>query len=256
MSKIKHLIHKITSNIKLTTPVSIIIGAIIIAVGLMGYGFITTGNSNPTTKSSLFVGRPIDKTDYVEGNKNSKIVVVEYSDPECPFCIMFHPTMKQILSEYKDKVAFVYRHFPLTGLHPLAFDMSRAIACAGKVGGETGYYNYISTYYDIRVDSWQKSKAQQPPALPATGREDIAKTVGLDINAFNACMKNNDTKTDVENSIKDGSTQDASGAPIVNGTPSTYILMKTRKGYEVVSKVEGARPYDFVKAAIDQALTK
>lgn len=239
-----HKRHSHKSGFTLTTPMAIIIASVIIAGGLMGYGAITTGGSaaNATPKT-MFKGKAVDASDYVEGKENSKIVVIEYSDPECPFCIQVSPTIKKLRTEYGDRVAFVYRYFPLTQIHKHAFDESRAIACAGKIGGKEKFYQYIDTLFSYKM-------GKQTTELPATGKEDFAKTVGIDVTEFSTCMKENQTAQIVTDTANDGVTAG------VQGTPSTFVLIKTKKGYEQVAMVDGARQYEFFKAAIDQALAK
>lgn len=227
----------------LTTPVAIIIASIIIACGLMGYGAITT-SGNSGTKATMFTGKAIDvTTDYLEGKENSKIIVVEYSDPECPYCVQVSPTIKKLREEYGNKIAFAYRHFPLTQIHNHAFDESRAIACAGKVGGKEKFYQYIDVLYGYKMTN----KTTQ---LSQTIRDGFAQNIGLDTNLFGSCMKENQTTEAVTNSINDGVQAG------VQGTPSTFVLLKTRKGYEVISMVDGARPYDYFKTVVDEALSR
>jgi protein-disulfide isomerase len=151
--------------------------------------------------------------------------------------------MKQLRNEYKDKVNFVYRHYPLTQIHPHAFDESKAIVCAQSVGGNSKALEYIDAIYGYK-------SAKQDTKLPATGKEDFAKNIGLDITAFSACMNNQKTADDVTASMSDG------GAAGVQGTPTSFVLIKTRKGYEQVALIDGARPYTYFKAAIDQALAQ
>ncbi len=74
----------------------------------MGYGAITQGSGTASTPKAMFTGRAVDATDYVAGKEDSKVIVVEYSDPECPFCVQVSPTIKRLRSEYSDKVAFVF----------------------------------------------------------------------------------------------------------------------------------------------------
>lgn len=227
----------------LTTPVAIIIASIIIACGLMGYGAITT-SGNSGTKATMFTGKAIDvTTDYLEGKENSKIIVVEYSDPECPYCVQVSPTIKKLREEYGNKIAFAYRHFPLTQIHNHAFDESRAIACAGKVGGKEKFYQYIDVLFGYKMTN----KTTQ---LSQTIRDGFAQNIGLDTNLFGSCMKENQTTEAVTNSINDGVQAG------VQGTPSTFVLLKTRKGYEVISMVDGARPYDYFKTVVDEALSR
>lgn len=90
--------------------------------------------------------RPVDATDKVAGNPSAAVTFVEYSDLQCPFCIQFHPTVKQILTEYGDKVRFVYRHFPLS-FHPNARPFAEAVECANKLGGTEKFYDMVDAIF-------------------------------------------------------------------------------------------------------------
>jgi protein-disulfide isomerase len=68
------------------------------------------------------------------GNKNAKVSVVEFSDFECTFCIRAYPTVKQILSEYKNDVKLYFKQFPLTNIHPSAQKAAEASLCAADQG--------------------------------------------------------------------------------------------------------------------------
>ncbi|MEZ0208630.1 MAG: DsbA family protein [Candidatus Paceibacterota bacterium] len=248
MPHIRTFFLTVTANIKklfgsfvLTTPLAIIIASVILGGSHIIYGALAQGNA--TSASVLFAGKPVDASDYVEGNEKSKVTIVEYSDPECPFCVTLYPTLKQIRDEYKDKISFVYRHFPLTQIHPHAFDESKAIACAGILGGKDMYYEYMDALYNYK-------SAQQTTQLPVTGKTDLALNVGLDKVAFENCLANPTT-----GAIIDAATNDGVQAG-VQGTPSTFILLKTKKGYETITMVDGARPYEYVKAAVDEALSR
>ena len=105
-------------------------------------------------KSSLkglktFQGKTIDDIDYVEGT-DTGVFIVEYSDPECPFCVRFHPTIEKIRSEYAGRIAFIYRHFPLS-IHPGAQKESEMISCAGALKGREAYYKYIDAMFDYKI---------------------------------------------------------------------------------------------------------
>ncbi len=67
------------------------------------------------------------------GNENAKVTVVEFSDFECPYCLRFEPAVKQMLTEYGDKIRFTYRHFPLS-FHPNAQKAAEAFECAKEQG--------------------------------------------------------------------------------------------------------------------------
>ncbi len=230
------------STFRLTTPIAIIIAACILAGSHIAYGFIIR-DSGTKTESSLFTGKPIDDKDFIEGNVDSNVMIVEYSDPECPYCVTLHPTLKQIRTDYAEKIGFVYRHFPLTQIHPNAFDESKAIACAGAINGTKGFYAYIDALYGYKLSN-------QTTQLPATGIADLAKNGGLNPSTFAACMQAEDTALTVDTSVNDGVQAG------VEGTPSSFILVKTKKGLEVVAMLDGARPYEYIQAAVEEALSR
>ncbi len=68
------------------------------------------------------------------GASGAPITFVEFSDFECPFCARAYPTVKQVLDAYKGKILFVYKHFPLTSIHPRAQKMAEASECARDQG--------------------------------------------------------------------------------------------------------------------------
>jgi len=252
MQKIHHYLRSFRAYFnyipeKLSTPVSVILGAVIIASSIIAYGFIIRPDSSSGT-ALTFAGKPIDSSDYVEGSTKNDVFVVEYSDTECPYCILASPTLKQLRQEYGDRIAFVYRHFPLTQIHPNARDESRAITCAGIVGGTKKYYEYVDALFGYKLPL--QTQTNPSPQLPAAGKEDLAKGIGLDATQFSACMSNN-----LAGDIVDASTTDGIAAG-VDGTPMTFVLVKNRKGYDIVATVSGAQSYDYFKAAVDEALSK
>ena len=89
-----------------------------------------TAAPTPSAPTAISMA-PITDSDWIRGGRNAEVSVVEYSDLECPFCKRHDATMKQLISEYDGKVNWVYRHFPLTQLHPKAPKEAEAAECAG-----------------------------------------------------------------------------------------------------------------------------
>lgn len=77
---------------------------------------------------------PVSNKDHIRGNANAKVTLLEYSDFQCPFCSRHKPTLDQLLSQYDGDVRLVYRHFPLTSIHPNAQKAAEASECAGEQG--------------------------------------------------------------------------------------------------------------------------
>ena len=94
---------------------------------------------------------PVTNADHILGNPSAKVTIVEYSDTECPFCKVFHETMNRVMNEYGNggQVAWVYRQFPIAGLHPKAHKESEATECANKLGGNTKFWEYPNTVMEM-----------------------------------------------------------------------------------------------------------
>jgi protein-disulfide isomerase len=122
---------------KLSVPIAIVIAGVLIA-GSLYYSNIKVAkqvvNTAPTEAISM---RAVSSDDHILGNPNADVVIVEYSDTECPFCKQFHTTLRRVMDEYgKDgKVAWVYRHFPIDQLHSKARKEAEATECANELGG-------------------------------------------------------------------------------------------------------------------------
>lgn len=119
--------------------------------------------------------------DRVYGKKDSKVVLMEYGDFQCPGCGTLHGSLKPILEEYKDQIAFVFRNFPLTSMHPNA----RAAASSAEAAGQQGkYWEMHNKIYDNQ-HAWEM--------LNGTARDkkftEYAKELKLDINAFEDAVK-------------------------------------------------------------------
>jgi protein-disulfide isomerase len=82
-------------------------------------------------------------TDHILGDINAPIVIVEYSDIDCPYCKRFEPTIEKIVTDYQGKVTRVYRHFPLDSLHPNARTKAEATECALGLGNNDIFWTYI-----------------------------------------------------------------------------------------------------------------
>jgi protein-disulfide isomerase len=225
---------------ELTTPIAIIIAAIILGVAHIGYGVVSRG-SVADTLTSYFAGSPITVDDFPTGNVKSDVIVLEYSDTECPFCARVHPTMTKIQAEYSDKVSFVYRHFPLTQIHPNAFSEAQAIECVGEQLGAAKRRDYINQLFLYKIGNSSMT-------LPKNGKEELAKNIGANVEKLSACIKAQASSDKVANSIQDGVVAG------VTGTPATFVLRKDGDDYEVIALIEGAREYEYFKAVIDEAL--
>lgn len=233
---------------KFSLPVSIIIAGLLIGGGIFLNGKIS--RDNPTiaqrqaqmqeanSESLKGAMRPIDANDHILGNPKARVLVVEYSDTECPFCKIFHKTMISIMQEFggNGEVAWVYRHFPIAELHSKAPKEAEALECAADLGSNSKFWEYANMLYDTTPSN----NELDPKELPK-----IATKVGLSAEAFNTCLESGQfaprVNADVENAREIG----ASGTPF-------SIVVDTKTGEHYL--MEGAYPFQQLKSVIDLIL--
>lgn len=81
--------------------------------------------------------------DHTIGKTDSKVVLIEYGDFQCPSCGGAHPQIKELAEEYKDRILFIFRNFPLTTIHPNARAAAAAVEAAGLEGKYWEMHNLI-----------------------------------------------------------------------------------------------------------------
>ncbi len=226
---------------KLSVPIAIVIAGGLIA-GALYYSnvkntqAVKAANVVPTVAEAVDI-RPISESDHIIGNPGADLIIVEYSDTECPFCKQFHTTLKRVMDEYGKvgKVAWVYRHFPIDQLHSKARKEAEATECANELGGPAKFWEYINLVYDTTTSNNTLDASQLPK---------IAKTVGLDVAAFNKCLSSGKFASKVESDYQDA--VKAGG----RGTPNSFIISKDG----TKTPIQGAYPYDKFKEIIDALL--
>jgi len=174
----------------------------------------------------------VSATDHILGNKDAKVLLVEYSDLECPFCQRFHPTANQVIEEYGGEVAWVYRHFPLDSLHPKARSAAEASECVAELGGDDAFWTFVDEIF-----------ADQTAAL-----SDIAATAakaGVNKSEVEKCMDSGKYANKVTDQYNGGSSAG------VTGTPGNFIITSD---WENAWVFPGAVPFESLKPVIDEAL--
>jgi protein-disulfide isomerase len=169
--------------------------------------------------------------DHVRGNPNAKVTVVEYSDIECPFCKRHHPTLVQLLDLYGDDVNWVYRHFPLSSIHPNAQKAAEATECVASLKKDAFW-----PYLDALIAA---------PALGEDAYVTAAKAQGVNEAAFRDCL----TSGKFAQLVTDQ--QNGGAGAGVQGTPANFII-DNDSGDAVT--IDGAAPLSNFQSAIDAIL--
>ena len=221
-------------------PIAIIVGFAMIAVAIFFTNnreaapaqVVNEANNQESEVVASSGPRPVDETDYIRGNPNAPILLIEYSDYDCPFCKQYHDTMNQIMDEFgvEGRVAWVYRQFPLEQLHPNSPRISEAALCVGDIGGNTAFWQFSDLIFEQREPDAPTNVVRLP---------DYAERAGVDRAQYNACMDSGRMQQAVLDSMKDGF--DAG----IRGTPYTYVVAGNQQAV-----INGARSYDTVRGIV------
>ena len=158
----------------------------------VGVGYVVWGTDLVLEKSSQVASQaevpvveaPVEEPQFVRyevasagfpgiGPDDAPIVIVEFSDYQCPYCKRWHEQVYQpLLNEYPGKIRLVYRHLPLTSIHPDAFPAAEAAMCAGE---QNAYWPYHEKLFNGE-------------SLGSSIYTQYAQELGLDVNAFETCI--------------------------------------------------------------------
>src|SRR3989344_6280836 len=172
--------------------VGVFLGIIALLVLLAKFGEKATAPTSPPIAEINI----IKNSDWVKGDRQSKTILVGYSDFQCPACRAIIPTEQEILQSYGDKLAFVYRHFPIYTIHANATLAGQAAEAAGKQGK---FWEYHDILFEKQPE-WEDLKDAAPKCI------EYASLLSLDANRFESDMNSDDAKQRVL-----GDAQEAAG---------------------------------------------
>ncbi len=192
-----------------------------------------TNNTNPPAQVDPGTQPPagplaaVQANEHIKGDlKKAKVVVVEYSDFQCPFCGQHHPSLQQMVKDYGDQVVWVMRNFPLTSIHPNAEPAANAAECASEQGKFWEFGDTLMANQTSLSDDYYKT---------------VAGNLKLNMTKFNNCYSSKKYQSVIDADAASGQTAG------VNGTPATFINGQL---------VSGAVPYSTLKSMIDAELAK
>lgn len=175
--------------------------------------------------------------DFWRGNPDAPLVVVEFSDFQCPFCRQHALNTQPVLDEQfvdPGDVMWVFKHFPVEQSHPQAVAAAGAAQCAGYQGQFWEMHHLLFE----RMADWGNS-AGVDAALTA-----LAEELSLDMAQFETCMEAQETYQAILGDLTDGSA-------FVRGTP-TFVVLYGEQG----RLIPGALPADQFSAALTELLAE
>jgi protein-disulfide isomerase len=184
--------------------------------------------------------QPVNESDHILGNPNAPIIIVEYSDFECPYCQVFHKTMQRIMDEFgkEGQVAWVYRHFPIVDSHPNSYTIAMASECVANWEKRESFWAFSDIIFNKTI----------PKDLSLAEMAIIAEELGMPQENFISCVNKQSHSQKIDLDIEDGKRIYENDAAEF-GTP--YNIIITKNG---IISVAGAAPYDVLKEIILQNL--
>lgn len=216
-------------------PAAIVVAASLIAgaIYLSGKNAAPVPGEEPIEEEITM--RPVDASDHIRGNPNAPILLVEYSDYDCPFCAQFHATMQRIVDKYgtTGEVAWVYRHFPIEQLHPNAPEIAAASECVAELGGNDAFWTFSDLVFAEKPIETRNGQ-QYVGATDVSRLPEFAERAGVDPAEFSRCAASGKYDDAIAASISEAQ---ATGG---SGTPHTLIVA----GNAVIGTIPGAFPFE------------
>ena len=177
-------------------------------------------------------GRP------VRGNPNANVAAVNYDDFQCPYCARVHQTLfPELLKEYGDRVAFIYKDFPLFEIHPWATHAAVDANCLAAQSNDA-YWDFADyTHANRQSVNSEKGLDNQLAALDRIAMTEAGK-FGLDSAKLQSCVKAQNDEA-VKASVKEGESLG------ITGTPTMFVNGQM---------IDGAQPASEFRALFDSAL--
>ena len=173
--------------------------------------------------------------DHIKGTADSKVLLVEYGDFQCPGCAGAATRVQAIVEEYEDRIAFVFRNLPLASMHPHA----RAAAAAAEAAGmQDQYWEMHYLLFEKQAEWSSKSVSERTTVF-----EGYARSLGLDIERFRTDFASESINQKINFDLAVAKEKGYTGTP-------TFEL----NGEEVDQDVWGDD--EALRTALDEALAK
>ncbi len=218
-------------NFSLTPSAAILLSGALIASAVVFSNNRAVPPGTDTPSSVVNVPAPTAE-DHIVGSLSAKVVLIEYSDFQCPFCSVVYPTIKRIVEESNGEVAWIHRNFPLESIHPQARPSALAAECIAEQLGNDGFWKFADTVF---------TGDNQKKLGPAYYQE-LAVQFGANKTTFDSCVASEKYGAKIDKETNDAF---ASGG---NGTPFTVIYANGKQ-----TAVSGALPYGQFLQAVNAA---
>lgn len=188
---------------ELSLPTAIVVAGALIAIAVLARGTVM-GAPGQASPDNLDLVTDVGDDDFIRGNPDAPITVIEYADFSCHFCAQYHPTLTRLVKESEGQIRWVYRHLPI-------FNLEAAVAstCVGKTAGDEAFWSFSDTLF------------QNADKFSSGYYRTTALALGADGNAYDTCIANPLVQTEITSSFRTNRVLLG-----FNATPHTIIIDK------------------------------
>jgi len=205
-----------------------IAGIIVVGLALGLWWFLDKPkNSSPVDQNVL----GLRENERIYGRNDAPVMLVEYADFQCPACGAYYPLIKTLEQDFSDKLAVVFRHFPLTAIHSNALPAARA----GEAAGQQGKFWEMHDMIFEKQHEWSASTEVEKIF------RHYAEVLGMDVDRFSTDYNSKSFDAKIKNDFNSGETLGVQGTP-------TFFLNGT--------KINNPRGYEEFRNLIEQAAIK
>lgn len=204
------------------SKIILLVTAVIVAAVAILITFVNTGKADPTA----IMEKAVRDNSHKVGTGN--VQVVEFGDFQCPACGQAYPDVKKLKEEFKDKITFVFRNFPLSSIHPNAQLAAEAAEAAGSQG----------KFWEMHDKLFETQSQWSSLGDPTSIFVQYAGELKLDVDRFTSDITSRANKERISDDQSDGY------AVGVSGTPTFFINGKRQSDFS----------YDALKSAIEAEL--
>ena len=219
----------------LSLPIAIVFASLVIAGAILftkdTSPAAVAGAPSPAVAISV---RSPSLQDHIIGSPDAPVVLIEYSDFQCPFCQIIHPNLKKIVQDSNGQIAWVYRNFPLDSIHPQARPAAEASECIAAELGNDAFWEFADAVF---ADQQNMSTSMYA---------DIAARLGANPQAFAECISEKRYNEKINADQTEGTKNGGQGTP--------YTIVAPKKG--TPTAFSGALPLEQMQSIIKSVTGK
>ncbi|MDB5225608.1 MAG: oxidoreductase [Candidatus Adlerbacteria bacterium] len=221
-------------KLEFSPSLSILIAGVLIAGAIIftNQGTSSASDTNSILPASTQVPAPT-ADDHIIGSPTAPIVLIEYSDFQCYYCMQAYPTIKRIVDESQGQIAWVMRHLPLESIHPEARPAAQAAECITEQLGNDGWWKFTESMFT--------DQENMGPARYLA----LAGQLGADTAKYMSCVSSNKYDAKINQESADAQVAGA------QGTPYTVVY-----GNGAAVPISGALPYQQFMSVIEAIKNK